>query len=158
MKSRISRLSTGISSTVITALLIAGCNPYHSEFTCRNAPFGSCAKTPDIYDTILERDKLQKVGVSRADSNDSGKSKEVVLNDHPRRESAYLDAEMQKATSLLKQPVTPIVVPPAVGRILFFPFEGADGELNMPSWTYIMLDKQKWLMGDYLNDQSGVGQ
>lgn len=148
MKSRVSRLLAGIS--LLTFLVVAGgCNPYNGEFNCKGAPFGSCAPTPEIYKDIIEGrgagEALKPVDVDPAEEKTAvqGVPVEPLV-------SAYREAELKKITKLLKQPVTPVVVPPKVMRILFMPFESEEGILNMPEYAFIMLDKPKWVMGDYL--------
>lgn len=69
----------------------------------------------------------------------------------PTPETAYRDASLAKAAKLLKEPVTPVVIPPLVMRILILPRKGEDGELNMAQFSYIMVDKPRWAMGDYLS-------
>ena len=154
MKSKISRLSAGIKAGIALAMLSVACmacNPYNPEFTCKNAPFGTCEGTLDTYiDSIL----ATKGKPSRSPVLTHYTSASLTVSPS-QRETAYLEAEMGKVTKLLKQPTTPVVLPPVVMRILFLPYQGDDGELNMPGYTYIMLDKPKWVMGDYLIRQQG---
>lgn len=69
----------------------------------------------------------------------------------PKPETAYRDASLAKAAKLLKEPVTPIVIPPLVMRILILPRKGDDESLNMAQFSYVMVDKPRWAMGDYLS-------
>lgn len=69
----------------------------------------------------------------------------------PNPETAYRDASLAKAAKLLKEPVTPVVIPPSVMRILILPRKGEDGELNMAQFSFMMVDKPRWSMGDYLS-------
>lgn len=69
----------------------------------------------------------------------------------PAPETAYRDASLAKAAKLLKEPVTPVVIPPLVMRVLILPRKGEDGELNMAQYSYIMVDQARWSMGDYLS-------
>lgn len=69
----------------------------------------------------------------------------------PKPETAYREASLAKAAKLLKEPVTPVVIPPLVMRILILPRKGEDGELNMAQFSYVMVDKPRWAMGDYLS-------
>lgn len=75
----------------------------------------------------------------------------ATLAVRPKPETAYRDASLAKAAKLLKEPVTPVVIPPVVMRILILPRRGEDGELNMAQFSYVMVDKPKWAMGDYLS-------
>lgn len=76
----------------------------------------------------------------------------AIYTVRPKPETAYRDASLAKAAKLLKEPVTPIVIPPLVMRILIAPRRGADGELNMAQFSYVMVDKPRWAMGDYLTE------
>ncbi|WP_224962486.1 TraV family lipoprotein [Geomonas subterranea] len=69
----------------------------------------------------------------------------------PKPETAYREASLAKAAKLLKEPVTPVVIPPLVMRILILPRKGEDGELNMAQFSYVMVDKPRWAMGEYLS-------
>lgn len=156
MKSRVTRQFRGIS--LVAALLLSGCaaifNPYNETFDCHSAPGGKCAPTPEIYaeDIAASKKVGHKIPVAATGTVQDGQEA-ADPSSATAAESAYREAQFDKMTKLLKQPVTPVVVPPAVMRILYFPFEGEDGELNMPSYTYIMLDKPKWVMGNYLVQQ-----
>jgi conjugal transfer pilus assembly protein TraV len=133
--------------------MCTACNPYNSEFKCKNAPFGTCEGTPDTYiDSLLAtQGKDTKAPVLHHYTS----PEMITTTGTGVKETAYLEAEMSKVTKLLKQPTTPVVLPPVVMRVLFLPYQGDDGELNMPSYTYVMLDKPKWVMGDYLIRQQG---
>lgn len=74
-----------------------------------------------------------------------------VFTVRPNSETAYRDASLAKAAKLLKEPVTPMVIPPSVMRILILPRKGEDGELNMAQFSFVMVDKPRWAMGDYLS-------
>lgn len=182
MKSRVSLLSAGTKSflssgtynfmvAVLVIIGIAGCNPYNSEFNCKGAPFGSCSPTPEVYKDILEHKDLdqkpeyitsnvhlnpdESTGATKGDKDKVRCTTVPELDSSGQVMSAYREAELTKITKLLKQPVTPIVNPPKVMRILFMPYESEDGMLNMPEYAYIMLDKPKWVMGDYLIQKNG---
>jgi conjugal transfer pilus assembly protein TraV len=149
------KITRRLLGTSLLLGVVAGCNPYNSEFACKNAPFGKCSSTPDIYTEITDH----KVKVPKVDADTglpvSGE-KEVALVAIPEAESAYREAELKKVTKLLKRPVTPVLVPPTVMRILYLPFEGEDGDvLNMPSYAYLILDKPRFVMGEYLVQQAG---
>jgi conjugal transfer pilus assembly protein TraV len=132
LKSKHTTLLCGIS----LLLILCGCNPYSSEFKCgKDVPFGQCASTPEIYQQEVP-----------------GKNQSTPPVQTP-AESAYREAELNKFAKLLNEPVTPIVVPPPIMRILVVPHQGEYGELNMPQYIFIMVGKSKWVMGDYLVGQ-----
>lgn len=81
----------------------------------------------------------------------------MVQTIRPSRESQsqnlYRDATYDKLTKLMRDPVTPMVKPPEVMRILVFPYEDDDDALNMLQYTYMMLDRPRFVFGDYLAEE-----
>lgn len=74
--------------------------------------------------------------------------------DIPKQE--YREASLKKVTKLLRDPVTPIVAPPQVMRVLILPYEDDDGALNLMRYKYVMVDRPKWVLGDYLSKEEEV--
>lgn len=168
MRNRISRLclSIGLFGLIATEFGCASImNPYESEFKCgKGTPFGKCASTPEIYAEEVPGYRPPLVQGSSSphdkkckDCGENGKPRILQARgadiQQPPSESAYREAELAKITKLLKAPVTPVVVPPSVMRILFTPVQGEVGELNMPQYVFLMMDRPKWVMGDYLAAQ-----
>ena len=155
MRSKILKTFLGISLLA----LIGGCNPYASKLICgKDAPFGSCGSTPEIYSEIVNGPKAEgsvATGEVALDTcPDCEKGNKAVTPAHPRQSalSAYQEAALAKAASLLKKPVTPLVIPPTVGCIWFPPMMGENSDvLNMEQYVCIILDKPRFVMGDYLN-------
>ena len=152
MKSRILKTLTGIS-----LLIVSGCNPYSTEFKCgKDAPFGSCGSTPEIYSEIIMSSGsggtvTGEVILDTCPGCEKG-PKKTPPPVRPSNESAYQEAMLGKAASLLKKPVTPLVIPPTVGCIWFPPMLGETADVvNMDQHVCIMLDKARFVMGDYLN-------
>ena len=69
--------------------------------------------------------------------------------------STYQDAVYGTLNKLLDEPVTPIIAPPKVLRILFLPYKSDSNDLLMYRYAYIMVDEPKWVLGEYLNVLSG---
>ena len=122
-------------------------NPYNEDFTCKGGPPGKCAPTPVIYDEVAG----VKKPAAQVDPLLQPRSSPIPAGSPG--ESAYREAELAKSAKLLKQPVTPVIVPPTVMRVLILPYQGDGGELNMMRYAYIMTDKPRWVMGDYLVKQ-----
>lgn len=172
MKLKIIKLFLGIS----LILALCGCsvvgsalNPYEDNFKCAGkAPFGKCASTPEIYSeiqpdykpgaprsTVTARPGVPCPECDAAIRDESVAAAPASLPTYTigtiTPESAYRDASLAKAAKLLKEPVTPVVIPPSVMRILILPRKGEDGELNMAQFSFMMVDKPRWAMGDYLS-------
>jgi len=64
----------------------------------------------------------------------------------------YQEEVYRKLTGLLRDPVTPLVAPPRVMRVLLLPYKGDGGELFMPRYVYFMADDPRWIMGGYLKE------
>lgn len=129
---------------VLSVFFLYGCstvgnvlNPYDSEFQCPETQKGKCVSVADAY----------------KESEDSAKGlRELIIEDKKKTTTftAYEDAVFEKMASLLKEPVTPIVAPPPVIRVLFLSYKGDGNELFMPRYIYFFADEPKWVMGDYI--------
>lgn len=91
------------------------------------------------------------------DHQHKGGTPVMVQTLRPAREShaqnQYREASYNKLAKLIRDPVTPMVKPPEVMRILVFPYEDDDDALNMLQYTYVMLDRPKFVFGDYLAEE-----
>lgn len=124
---------------LILLFMITGCasffNPYKDEFACPKTYNGRCVSVKDAYDESI------------VELNNSGNKEELEEEDI---ETIYQDALYQRLTALLEEPITPVVSPPQVMRILFLPYKGEDNELFMLRYVYFFVDEPKWILGDYL--------
>ena len=135
------------------AVLLGGCsvlNPYRSEFTCPQKENGKCVGVDNAYYESLTKTKdkrenhesVKKDGPVKAPVNGTGQRSELL----------YQEEVFRKLTGLLKEPVTPLVAPPKVMRVLLLPYKGEGGELFMPRYVYFMADDPRWIMGGYLKE------
>jgi conjugal transfer pilus assembly protein TraV len=117
-------------------------NPYKGEFSCPETSKGKCVGVPDAYDESVEG-TMPKSGIEGSLGLDEESS--------PATGKAEYEAERyREMAELVKEPVTPMMVPPEVRRILFLPYKGADGELMMTRYVYFFIDEPRWILGDYL--------
>jgi len=58
----------------------------------------------------------------------------------------YQDALYKRLAGLLKEPTTPLLVPPQVVRVLFLSYTGEEDELYMPRYIYFFVDKPRWIL------------
>ncbi|QEM66759.1 TraV family lipoprotein [Geobacter sp. FeAm09] len=148
MKSKITKTLLGIS-----LLAAAGCNPYAAEFRCgKDTPFGICGSTPEVYSQVADGQPVEHAPagevVLACPDCEKGVRKPTKT---PSALSAYEEALLTKEAALLKQPATPIVVPPPVMRIKFFSMQGETGDvLDMDSYRFVILGKPKFLLGNQL--------
>ncbi len=132
---RIDQVTLGF--LVIGFVLLSGCNPYASEFTCPRTDNGKCVSVADAY-----AESLRPVPFDPDDRNDD---KRQITDDRS------WQREMQKkVTNLLKEPNTPLVAQPNVMRVLMLPYRGDQNELYMLRYVYVFVDEPRWVIGDYL--------
>jgi conjugal transfer pilus assembly protein TraV len=86
----------------------------------------------------------------------SGKTKEsdALGSQDKKKKNDYQEALYKELAGLLKEPLTPIVAPPKVMRVLLLPYKGDSNELYMLRYIYFFVEEPKWILGDYL---SGAG-
>ena len=131
---------------IIPSGSMSGCNPYASEFMCPKTENGKCVSVADAYAESLKRPELADPDPEAANGGKGRNGKNVISGD-----DTTWQREMQlKIEGLLKEPATPIVVPPTVMRILMLPYKGTDNELYMLRFVYLFVDDPKWVVGDYL--------
>ena len=115
---------------VLLAAPLAGClNPYSGDFNCPETYNGKCVSVEDAYNESRE----SIFGPARG--SDPG---------------IYEDALFDRMAKLLKEPETPMVVPPKVMRVLMLPYEGQDEELYLYRYAYIFTDRPRWVLTDPL--------
>ncbi len=147
-----------LSCLLLAAITLAGgcsiLNPYKSDFTCPQKENGKCVNVEKAYDESLlkGKDKGDKAGITR--------KKDIPEKTHAdgpgqRSDLLYQDEVYRKLAGLLREPVTPLVAPPQVMRVLLLPYKGEGGELFMPRYVYFMTEDPRWIMGGYLQEGAG---
>ena len=134
-------------------VLLGGCsvlNPYKSEFTCPQKENGKCVGVDNAYYESLTKTKDKSENSESLKKNGQEKSSEKGSGQ--RSELLYQEEVYRKLTGLLREPVTPLVAPPKVMRVLLLPYKGEGGELFMPRYVYFMADGPRWIMGGYLKE------
>ncbi|MCR4287982.1 MAG: TraV family lipoprotein, partial [Deltaproteobacteria bacterium] len=66
----------------------------------------------------------------------------------------YRDNLQKELSGLLEAPVTPVIIPPKVMRVLIFPYPDKT-LLFMPRYIYMMIDEPEWVIGNYLIKGNG---
>lgn len=134
------------------AVLLGGCsilNPYKSEFTCPQKENGKCVGVETAYDESLQKKNKDGGSLEPATKNSPGKSSTGPAQ---KVNLLYQEEVYRKLTGLLRDPVTPLVAPPRIMRVLLLPYKGEGGELFMPRYVYFMADDPRWIIGDYLQE------
>ena len=124
---------------------LTGCagamNPYSSSFSCPHFKNGRCVSVETAYKDSTDgkyQDLWKESGAG------TSKKEEVA----PTEANLYQSALYSRLNGLLKSPVSPMVVPPQVMRVLILPYTGRDNELYMGRYVYLFLSGPKWLLND----------
>lgn len=117
----------------LLAAPLAGClNPYASDFNCPETYNGKCVSVEDAY----HESRSSLFGPERG--TDPG---------------LYQNTLLDRMAGMLREPETPMVVPPKVMRVLMLPYEGQEEELYLFRYAYIFTDRPRWVLADPLEKQ-----
>jgi conjugal transfer pilus assembly protein TraV len=136
----------------VLAILLTGCasvlNPYESDFQCPDTDRGKCVSVQDAYGESIQKNS----STENKDEVKSEKPKEGnALESQDKKNNDYQEALYRELAGLLKEPLTPIVAPPKVMRVLLLPYKGDSNELYMIRYVYFFVEEPKWILGDYLS-------
>lgn len=123
---------------ILILLLLGGCgllNPYRSDFQCPKGDTGKCVSIPDAY-----QESKQKTSKKLIDELTTKPEK------NEQRNKEYRQALYAELTRLLREPVTPMVVPPRAMRVLILPYRDDQNRLHMPRYTYYFVDEPRWVV------------
>ena len=144
-----------LATIAVSLFLTTGCakvfNPYNSEFQCPSADEGKCMSVPDAYETSISGksplNKSCKEKLKRSQSSVSEKTlPDTVGSEADSLKYNYLSKKYEKITALIGNPVTPVVVPPDVVRVLLLSYTGEDNDLFGYRYIYFFASKPKWLL------------
>ena len=153
-------------------LLMAGCgkavNPYESEFSCPQPEKGKCVSIPEAYRESLQQSEIRDYNLAKeAFSSGSGKEKKKKGKEDTHKEAfvrgylllspaerQYVESLYGVLTKLLKNPQTPVIMPPKVVRVLILPYEG-DGGKNLYSarYIYVIVEDARWVLHNVLTSE-----
>ena len=148
---------TGFIIFILTVFL-SGCGtlmPYNTEFQCSSPDKGKCATVKAAYDESKKNSVSVAVGKSSAEDKDPkkdiGSEKPMEKENTPEAEvgEVYKNNLQKELSGLLESPVTPVIIPPKVIRVLIFPYPDKKF-LYMPRYVYMMADEPEWVIGNYL--------
>jgi len=153
-------------------LLVAGCgkavNPYESEFSCPQPEKGKCVGIPEAYRESLQQDKIKDYNLAREAFSEEKKREEGKKSDQQKKESTYVrdylllsPAERQYVeslydvlTRLLKDPQTPVIMPPKIVRVLILPYQGESGKnLYSARYIYVIVEDARWVLHNILTSE-----
>ena len=130
--------------------LTTGCakifNPYHSEFQCPSADEGKCMSIPDAYETSISGESPSNKSCNGKLKRSQSSDAEKTLSETDSLKYNYLTKKYEKVTALIGNPVTPVVVPPDVVRVLLLSYTGEDNDLFGYRYIYFFASKPKWLL------------
>ena len=122
---------TAVKVLTLASLLFltVGCLPYQSKFTCAQMEDGKCFSVETAYIGAL---------------NGGGGATASLSSSEPR--NAYRDALFDRFAGLLREPETPVIVPPKTMRVLMLPYRGKSNELFMPRYAYVLIGEPIWIL------------
>jgi len=138
---------------LLAVLVFSGCSifsPYNSKFQCESPDKGKCVSVQKAYEESMGKGNFHgKVVGKHGSSKDKGGEKEMKDVKSSSAEESYRESIQREMANLINAPVTPLLVPPKVMRVLVLPYPDKS-VLYMPRYIYIMTDKPRWIIGDYL--------
>ena len=140
-----------ISMIYFTSACAGIMNPYKGDFQCPETVNGKCVSVNTAYEESLDAEKNRSKGImSLQDELKESRNPERAAPES----SEYQNALYNRLKGLLKEPVTPMVAPPEVRRVLFLTYTGDGNELFMPRYVYFFVEKPRWILDNYLNSQT----
>lgn len=124
----------------VAPLVVFGCasamNPYSENFTCPIMENGKCVPISQAYQESVTGQQI---------TLEEKKQKEQ--SDYSPVEEAYRDALFMKLSNLLREPKTPLVVPPKVVRVMILPYQDATGkEFYSARYIYTIVEEPQWIL------------
>lgn len=156
----------------VLSVFLSGCStlmPYKTEFQCKSPDKGKCATVRAAYDESKKdpvdvdaggKSKEEKKEEKRDEKEDGGKDSGVEKTGARKNTpdasamDVYRDNLQKELSGLLEAPVTPVIIPPKVMRVLIFPYLDKT-LLFMPRYIYMMIDEPEWVIGNYLIKENG---
>ena len=150
-------------------LLVAGCgkavNPYESEFSCPQPEKGKCVGIPEAYKESLRQSEMRDYNLAK-EAFSSDKEKEKKEGDSHKEgfvggylllspaERQYVESLYDVLTKLLKDPRTPVIMPPKIVRVLILSYEGNGGKnLYSARYIYVIVEDARWVLHNVLTSE-----
>lgn len=138
----------------ILMVSVSGCSSitgYNDNFSCPSSYNGRCVSLQSAYDLAVNgKDDAahDPVEIEKNGGKVPPQSELVPGRREDAAHSAYKESLFNRFTGLINEPVTPMVAPPQVMRVLLLPYKGEDNELYMLRHVYFFVDEPKWVLGD----------
>ncbi len=118
---------------ILTAVLSTGCasvlSPYEDEFQCPDTYKGRCTSMQNAYDESVNNvDSRAAAEIAEAcGEKDEACRKQYALfvsrqHGRSRAQRLFQDRQFKKLTTLIEDPVTPVLIPPEVVRVLILSY------------------------------------
>jgi len=137
--------------------LATGCasvfNPYDSEFQCPDTDKGRCVGIPEAYEmSVSGDDPKDTMGNASKDPWPVQDLTKAVphgsnaQNGPTDMKYDYLSNKYETMAALVGKPVTPLVVPPDVVRVLILSYTGDDNQLFGYRYVYFFATEPGWVI------------
>lgn len=142
---------------VFTASL-AGCSlaPYEEEFACRKKDqLGKCISMQDAYEEAVTGKNMHPSIIKKSEQNGEEPSSSSVASVAATPNEAYdryVNSYYNEITSMVDNPVTPLVKQAKTIRTLILPYPGTGDSktLWMERYAYTIVEEPNFVMGQYL--------
>lgn len=153
-----------LSAVLFVLAIAAGCSivsGYSNEFSCPASYNGRCSSLQEAYDVAREgkdgpehdpaiekKPAKDMVDEDITKNTQGADTKSASLRPEQTAHTTYKESLFKRFTGLINEPVTPMVAPPQVMRVLLLPYKGEANELYMLRHAYFFVDEPKWVLGD----------
>jgi conjugal transfer pilus assembly protein TraV len=144
---------------LLLMLCLAACsaktfNPYDDEFDCPYVDRGKCVSVDDAYRESLEENNLIQEDVSppqkateqknQLQNEEAGEEKTTPSGKPKTASYNYQEALYHELTGMLKEPETPLVIPPKTMRVLLLSYTSENNELYGDRFVYFFATEATW--------------
>ena len=144
----------------LLVVTLSGCStlvsPYSSTFQCPETDKGKCVSVQTAYRESIDNPLVKEGNKIKPPCETCGEKEGKKKEDPPETipgvsastdtKYQYQDVLYKKLASLIRQPSTPIVVPPDVVRVLILSYTGSDNELFSYRYVYFFATDPKWII------------
>jgi len=152
MRNCLSKLALSLMIFFVCTSCSSVFNPYSSKFQCPETYKGKCVSVKQAYDESFEENANNPLvredkGKKNKESKKKKAEKEKKSKNTP--EYSYRKALYEKLSSLMREPTTPLVIPPKVMRVLILPYTEKGNNLLTQHYIYFFATEPRWAISSF---------
>ncbi len=144
-----------LTVAILTFAGLAGCstgskilNPYDDEFVCPYTDEGMCTSMKKAYELSFEQEEDTEVC---PDGNCDKAFREKTMNNENYKKvnsakEVYQEKKYQMLAGLIQEEEPPIIIPPAVVRVLILSYTGDRNDMFGFRYAYFFGSKPEWVL------------